>query len=81
MHFYRCSFIFSQQDELKPRMHVHVTRFSEHKWKKSVCMQFLMVVISEMAHKVDLRLAERQISQSLNSRMLHQEYIVCASFE
>lgn len=29
---------------------------------KSVCMQFLMVVISKMAHKVDLGLAERQIS-------------------
>ena len=39
-------------------------------------MQFLMVVISKMAHKVDLGLSERQISQSLNSRMLHQEYAV-----
>ena len=35
-----------------------------------------MVVISKMAHKVDLGLSERQISQSLNSRMLHQEYAV-----
>lgn len=41
-------------------------------------MHFLMVVISKMAHKVDLRLTERQISQSLNSRMLHQESAVCA---
>lgn len=62
-------------------MHVSMTRFSEHKWGKSVCMQFLMVVISEMAHKVDLELTERQISQSLNSRMLHQEYAVCACTE
>lgn len=44
-------------------------------------MQFLMVAISKMAHKVDLRLAERQISLSLNSKMLHQEYAVCASIE
>lgn len=44
-------------------------------------MQFLMEVISEMAHKVDLKLTERQISQSLNSRMLHQEYAVCACAE
>lgn len=42
-------------------------------------MQFLMAVISKMAHKVDLGFAERQISQSLYSRMLHQEYAVCAS--
>lgn len=62
-------------------MHVSMTRFSEDKWGESVCMQFLMVVISKMAHKVDLGLTERQISQSLNSRMLHQEYAVCASIE
>lgn len=37
-----------------------------------------MVVISKMAHKVDLGLAERQIGQSLNSGMLHQEDAVCA---
>lgn len=42
-------------------------------------MQFLMAAISKMAHKVDLGLSVRQISQSLNSRMLHQEYAVCAS--
>lgn len=48
---------------------------------ETVCMQFLMVVISKMAHKVDLGLAERQISQSLYSRMLRQEYAVCASVE
>lgn len=57
------------------------TCFSEHKWEKTVCMHFLMVVISKMAHKADLGLAERQISQSLNSRMLRQEYAVCASVE
>jgi len=34
-----------------------------------------------MGHKVDLGLAERQISQSLNSKMLHQEYAVWASVE
>lgn len=62
-------------------MHVSMTRFSEHKWGKTVCMQFLMVVISKMAHKVDLGRAERQISESLNSKMLHQEYAVCASVE
>lgn len=44
-------------------------------------MQFLMVAISEMAHKVDLRLAVRQISPSLNSRMLRGEYAACAVAE
>lgn len=38
-----------------------------------------MVVISKMAHKVDLGLAERQIGQSLNSGMLHQEDAVWAA--
>lgn len=55
-------------------MYARLTLFSEHKWGESVCMQFLMVVISKMAHKVDLGSAKRQISQSLNSKMLHQEY-------
>lgn len=44
-------------------------------------MQLLMAVISKMANKVDLGLTERQISQSLNSRMLHLEDAVCASVE
>lgn len=39
-----------------------------------------MVVISKMAHEVDLKLTERQISQSLNYGMLHQKDAVCASF-
>lgn len=62
-------------------MHVSMIRFSLHKWGKSVCRQFLMGVISKMAHKVDLGLTERRISQSLNSGMLHQEDAVCASIE
>lgn len=37
-----------------------------------------MVVISKMAHEVDLKLTERQIGQSLNYRMLHQKDAVCA---
>lgn len=31
-----------------------------------------------MGHEVDLGLAERHISHSLNRRMLHQEHAVCA---
>lgn len=31
-----------------------------------------------MAHKVDLKLAERRISQSLHSKMLHLEDAACA---
>lgn len=42
--------------------------------RKCVCVQFLMAAISGMAHKVDLELTERQIRQSLGSKMLHQEY-------
>lgn len=38
-----------------------------------------MVVISKMAHEVDLGLAERQIGHSLNSGMLHQEDAVYAA--
>lgn len=34
-----------------------------------------------MAHKVDLKLAERRISQSLNSKMLLLEDAACASVE
>lgn len=72
-------FILKRQQ--KPWMYVSMTRISLHKWWKSVCRQFLMVVISKMAHKVDLGLTEKQISQSLNSRRLHQEDAACASIE
>ena len=44
-------------------------------------MQFLMVVISKMAHTVDLGETGREIGQTFKSRMLHQEYAVCASVE
>lgn len=44
-------------------------------------MHFLRVVISKMALKVDLEMAERRISQSLNSGMLHQGFAVCVRCE
>lgn len=58
-----------------------VNRFDSHKAGKGVCTQSLMAVILKMAHKVDLKLAERQISQSLNSKMLHLEDAACAIVE
>lgn len=61
------------QRQQKPQMYVGMALVSLHKCWKILRQQFLMVVISKMAHEVDLGLAERQIRQSLNSRMLHQE--------
>lgn len=57
---------------------MHTNRFNLHKPAESVCTQFLMAVIFLMAHKVDLKLAERRISQSLHSKMLHLEDAACA---
>lgn len=58
-----------------------VNRFNSCKPEESVCTLSLMAVILKMAHKVDLKLAERQISQSLNSTMLRLEDAACASVE
>lgn len=58
-----------------------LNRFNSCKPKESVRTPSLMAVILKMAHKVDLKLAERRISQSLNSKMLRLEDAACASVE